>query len=746
MTRIRNLFPHFIRSVLNSYTQIFFSDNNTFAVLLILVTFFDPVAGFSGMLCVVLSNIMAYLIGFNRQNIKSGFYGFNSLLAGLGLGVYYQLNVEFVFLLFFASLLTLFLTVALEGIIGKYGLPFLSLSFLAGFWMLSLAARNFSHLEISERGIFMLNDMYRLGGLGLVRIYMWFDQVPLHQSILLYFRSLGAIFFQYHLFAGIIIAIGLLIYSRIAFLLTLTGFYAAYFFYYFIGADIGQLTDSYIGFNFILSSIAIGGFFIISSRYSFLWVLLLTPVIAVLINAASVVLGVYQLPVYSLPFNIIVLIFLYVLKFRERFFHKPELVLIQHFSPEKNLYTQINNKERFRHVYYTPFSLPFWGEWTVTQGHDGEYTHKKDWRHAWDFEIKDEDNREFKGSGSSREDYYCFNKPVIAPFAGLVEEIIDEVDDNDIGEINTTQNWGNTIVIKHLEGLYSKLCHIKKGSFKVNKGDYVKSGDIIAYCGNSGRSPKPHLHFQIQATPFIGSKTLDYPLGHYILKNKNEFELRSFTKPHTGEIVSPVDRDPSLYKAFRFIPGQKFAYTVYSASGKEIKTYEWEVVADIYNNTYIWCPATKSKIYFKVDDHILYFTAFTGKKNTLLYFFYLAFYKVLMGYYRNLKMTDIFPVNTLNRPFLLILQDFTAPFFMFMKTKYSLTYTERRSDLTESSINMTSSAEARLAGVITRRFEFETFIRHNRIDTFTINSGRKKLEARFTETETYIKPETGQNA
>jgi murein DD-endopeptidase MepM/ murein hydrolase activator NlpD len=348
----------------------------------------------------------------------------------------------------------------------------------------------------------------------------------------------------------------------------------------------------------------------------------------------------------------------------------------------------------------------------------------------------DEDKREFKGSGGSPEDYYCYNKPVIAPFAGVVEDIVDDVEDNSIGEINTEQNWGNTIVIKHFEGLYTKLCHLKKGSFKVNKGDFVKKGDILAYCGNSGRSPKPHLHFQIQATPFIGSKTLDYPLGHYILNQNNSYELKSFSKPETNDVVMPVERDSSLYKAFRFIPGQKLAYTVYSETGNRIKTYEWEVVADIYNNTYIWCPTTKSRLFFRFDDHILYFTAFEGKKYTLLYFFYLAYYKMLMGYYRDLNITDLFPVNTLNRPFLLMIQDFTAPFFMFMKTRYSLTYTGRKHDLAESSVTMTSSAEARLAGIVTRHFKFETSIRKNRVDKLTITSGKKKLEVRFTETET----------
>jgi hypothetical protein len=212
----------------------------------------------------------------------------------------------------------------------------------------------------------------------------------MHPAVTLYFRSLGAIFFQYHLLAGILIALGLLIYSRIAFLLSVCGFATAWLFYYFIGANIQELSYSYIGFNFILTSIAIGGFFIISSKHSFLWVILLTPLTAVLITSGNAVISLYQLPVYSLPFNIIVLLFLYVLKFRERFFTKPEIVTVQYFSPEKNLYTHINARERFRHSRFFPISLPFWGEWTVTQAHDGDITHKKEWRHAWDFEIADD--------------------------------------------------------------------------------------------------------------------------------------------------------------------------------------------------------------------------------------------------------------------------------------------------------------------------------------------------------------------
>ena len=299
LKKLENIFPQFISSTLNSYTQIFFSNNRIFAVILLIVTFFDLNAGISDLIAVLISNTSAYLIGFNRFNIKSGYYGFNSLLVGLGLGIYYQMNLEFILILLFISIFTLFITVMLEGVIGKYGLPYLSISFLLGIWMVTLASREFTALAISERGIFISNELYSIGGGFFVAIYNWFGELNLHESVVIYFRSLGAIFFQYHLFAGIIIAIGLLIFSRIAFLLSLIGFFTAYLFYQFVGGNIYELSYSYIGFNFILTAIAIGGFFIVPSKYSFLSVILLTPLISITITSTMAIMSLFQLSIYS---------------------------------------------------------------------------------------------------------------------------------------------------------------------------------------------------------------------------------------------------------------------------------------------------------------------------------------------------------------------------------------------------------------------------------------------------------------
>jgi urea transporter len=738
MDKVRNLFPSFIDSILNSYTQVFFSNNRIFAGILIVVSFFDYITGLSGIISVILANFLAYIIGFNRQNIKLGYYGFNSLLVGLGLGSYFQFNPEFLLILVCASLLTLFITVLFESVVGKYGLPFLSLSFLFAIWIFTMATRDFSSLKISERGIYALNDMYNAGGPRLVHFYEWFGNLKIHTSILLYFRSLGAIFFQHYLLAGILIAIGLLIYSRIAFLLSIIGFFSAYAFYSFIGADFSELSNSYIGFNFILTAIAVGGFFIISSRYSFLWVILLTPIIAVIIAFASNLLATWQLPIYSLPFNLVVLLFLFVLKARERFWKKPELVVWQQFSPEKNLYIQLNEKERFADAVYFPVSLPFIGEWGVSQAHNGEQTHKGDWKHAWDFEIYDSEGHSFQNGGTLCEDYFCFNKPVIAPFDGIIEDALDYVDDNKIGEVNTAENWGNLVVIKHGEGLYSTLCHLKKASLKIKKGDGVKKGDIIAYCGNSGRSPKPHLHFQLQATPFLGSKTLDYPIAHYIINQNGTSGLQSYKKPKVGDRLSNIETSDALERAFRFIPGQILSFRVEKNLNGIPQNYRWEIVADYYNQTYIYCHNTGSKAYYKINDNLFYFTHFTGNKHSLLFYFYLSAYKVLLGYYKGIIIKDSLPLNVLHSKLLIYFQDFIAPFWIFMKTNYTISYQKKSEDFTSGEIDFLSAVEVKTGGFLHKKFEFNLQITDRKIHSFSISTGSKMVTATQHDDESYI--------
>ena len=59
-----------------------------------------------------------------------------------------------------------------------------------------------------------------------------------------------------------------------------------------------------------------------------------------------------------------------------------------------------------------------------------------------------------------------------------------------------TLNYGYTVVVYHKNKLTSIYKHNE--SIKVEKGDFVMSGEVIALSGNTGDlTTGPHLHFEI---------------------------------------------------------------------------------------------------------------------------------------------------------------------------------------------------------------------------------------------------------
>lgn len=55
---------------------------------------------------------------------------------------------------------------------------------------------------------------------------------------------------------------------------------------------------------------------------------------------------------------------------------------------------------------------------------------------------------------------------------------------------------GGTVIIDHGRDIFSMYCHLSET--KVEEGDFVEKGEIIALSGNTGRSTGPHLHWGLK--------------------------------------------------------------------------------------------------------------------------------------------------------------------------------------------------------------------------------------------------------
>ncbi len=149
----------------------------------------------------------------------------------------------------------------------------------------------------------------------------------------------------------------------------------------------------------------------------------------------------------------------------------------------------------------TRLHFPGIGEWTISHGgrskalnhHFGGGAQ----RFAYDIVVKRGGRRSRPGSDGKRNDaYYCYGAQILAPAAGRVILIVDDVPENRIGG-GAGKAGGNGVVIDHGFGEYSSLWHGIPGSVQVAVGDEVQAGQPLFRAGNSGHSSGPHLHYHL---------------------------------------------------------------------------------------------------------------------------------------------------------------------------------------------------------------------------------------------------------
>lgn len=80
---------------------------------------------------------------------------------------------------------------------------------------------------------------------------------------------------------------------------------------------------------------------------------------------------------------------------------------------------------------------------------------------------------------------------IFAPLSGTVRAV------GNTDTVAGCYSWGKWILLDHANGLSTLYAHLSRQAVSV--GDSVKTGEVIAYSGNSGYSTGPHLHFTVYA-------------------------------------------------------------------------------------------------------------------------------------------------------------------------------------------------------------------------------------------------------
>lgn len=629
------------RALLRTYAAVLFSRSLLVGTLLLLATATAPRALAGGVLGVLAALGAAWLLDLDREALRDGSYGVSALLLGLGIGQTLGLSPTAVVVLLHLAALCALMTAGIRTLLAGANLPALSIPFLIAFYLLlglvPITGLTYSH-PLPDQSLFSSHFSSVIAEL---------------------LRNVGSLLFLPRWDAGALLLLALLLHSRIAVLLAVIGAGAIYL----LTLGLPLLATSellpVLTLNAVFTAIAIGGVWFVPSPSS-----MLLAVGGVLLSSLFTVgtagpLAHVGLPILIVPFNATVLFVL--LATRQRAWdRRPKSVDFSPGTPEQNLAYFRTRLLRFRWLYPTRFRLPVRGTWLCTQGVDGPLSHKGKWRHAHDFEVADSEGKLHAESGAAVQDYFCYRLPVVATAGGVVAKVENGVADNESGSMNLEQNWGNYVIIYHSfghsTGLYSMVAHLHRGSIKVVEGQSVRQGEFLGLCGNSGRSARPHVHFQLQSGNRPGDATLPCRFTDAVRPAESVERVVADLCPNEGDQVRNLEFDEERAAFFRYAYRSAWRFQV----GKNSEQLEIDI--DVNGQPLLRTGDASARLFYSLTDGFFTFYDGAGAMTPALQILRAALSRVPLDASESLRWTDYLPARQFRGPVWRVVSDLVSPF------------------------------------------------------------------------------------
>lgn len=582
------------KDIAHGYAALLFCRSALIGAVFIGVTMLSPFIGLLGLA----GATCAYWTGrWLRFSALPDLLVCNGALIGLCIGYFYRLTPVTITATLLAAFVVALLCQTLGAWLFRLGrLPLLSLPFLLCAWLTLPALRSLEGAVAYSPPLF--------------------PGVMIAPELDRFFLAIASFLFQNSPWAGAILFAGLVWSSRLLAFLAIAGYLVGELCLNILGIQTLQVES--VGYNFILTSMALGGIFLIPSRMSVAFSLVAVAVSAMLAAAFAVLLLTFGLPTLVAPFLIVVLASHAALGFpttRSSPVINPDPARLPEESFESARLATVRNGDP-RSVL---LQVPFFGEWRVSQGFSGRHTHQDEWRHAADFVIM-EAGRSFRGTGERLEDYLCYGATVIAPASGTVIALRDDVPDNPPGRLgDRAMNWGNYIVLALPSAAFVLLGHLRRQSVRVKIGQWISVGQPLAACGNSGRASQPHLHLQVQAAASLGSPTIPFHFVSALTRDSGEtaahFKLTLL--PTEGQGIAGASADASLASPLRLTQGRWLRFAVSPDQAAVGSTQELRVEVTLLGQFRLVGTGDASAA-FEETAQVLGFYNRIGSRNALL--------------------------------------------------------------------------------------------------------------------------------
>lgn len=113
--------------------------------------------------------------------------------------------------------------------------------------------------------------------------------------------------------------------------------------------------------------------------------------------------------------------------------------------------------------------------------------------------------------------------------------------------------YGTLIKLGHGANTETRYAHLSR--LAVEKGDYVRKGDLIGYSGNTGRSTGPHLHYEVRR----GGRAVDPSTGSYPVDPSTVAEAREKAADRAARSAEREARETARLAEFAETAGARVA-------------------------------------------------------------------------------------------------------------------------------------------------------------------------------------------
>lgn len=297
----------FVDRNLRGIGQVMFQDNPLSGLLFFVAIGWGsyatgvPQVAIGGLVAVVSATLMAQWLRVEQASLNAGLYGFNAYLVGLALATFMAHTLHLWVYAGFGGAVSVVVTLAISNVLKTWSVSALTAPFVLTAWLLLLATNQFSGLDG--------------GALPPVGKIVPIDPAaanPLHvagfaQGV---FTSITQVFLKGHAPAALLLLTGLAVNSVAAAVFALVGALVAVVTSHALGAESDLVTGGLLGFNPVLTAIALGAVFYRPSPRVVAYLLIATVLSVIVQGTMMALMAPFGIPTLTAAFVLVTWLFL----------------------------------------------------------------------------------------------------------------------------------------------------------------------------------------------------------------------------------------------------------------------------------------------------------------------------------------------------------------------------------------------------------------------------------------------------